>query len=150
MKKKITRSDLNALASKFDALTELEKYKGGDWYYDSNGSFMGQYGPGNNVRIVNGYEASLLINTTGCTSELDGFGDLFSASTNIAVKNNIFCSFLPNCSSVVINASSDPLIDIVSGKEGVAYTKSSNGVITVTYDALHGRFDNYYDFQSYE
>ena len=136
-KKRIDRCDLNGLASKFEVISEIEKYKGQAYYYYPNGTFCGQFGDSPEVRILNDYSDvnNLLYNSD--PNSINNQGSLFSQSNNTAAKTAIISCFLPS--------SYQGSIGTTVSQPGAAAQVSSGDF---SYDPSHGSFNNYYNLQN--
>jgi hypothetical protein len=90
--KKLKRLNIDELAEYYEVIDEFLKQsiKGGTYYYDTQGNFLGNAGSGNELRIISAGEWGNIQ-----SNQLGGKGLSFAQCSDIQTLNNIIGSFLP-------------------------------------------------------
>jgi|AGTN01.1.fsa_nt_gi hypothetical protein len=125
--KKLTRKNLNELASDMLTVSELEQQNlmGGSFYFDYSGNFIGQYGTGNDIIIANSILHS---------------GMAFSLA-----PPEIVASVITTMARAVGISGN---VNIVFESGNVYGKAHSNGQVDFNYNANIMVYNNYYDFLS--
>jgi len=135
---KVQKIDLFSLKKILPSLSEKEKnhVKGGSYYYDQLGNFLGQKGDDSTLRIVNAGDWS---NMSG-----NGAGDTFTGSNNLVAQEKILTDLLPSgCATYAQSGapSNYAKLGFASDGEGGYYT-------VFMWDAYSTALNNYYNMKS--
>jgi hypothetical protein len=133
---KAKRLDLDQLPKYYELIDKLSKQavKGGSYYFDELGKFLGNVGSDSNVRIVTeeewGYAQCYQVN---------GQGVLFSECTNIATLTMILTSFLPSGSYNSTGTSDEAM---------AGYNPYPNGQVQFVFDHDDPMWNDYFNMLS--
>jgi hypothetical protein len=137
--KKIRKIGVSELSKYYELIDDILKrhLKGGSYYFDQNGNFLGNVGSDSSVRIVDESQWSL----AQCY-QIDGQGVLFSECTNHQTLANILASFLPTESYDSMN-DNGAYHDVMAG-----YATNSSGYTQFVFDPNDSRWNDYYNMAS--